>query len=62
MKRLVAALTIAGAAGLGGVLAAGPASAASVCAHVDITVNGENQVQDVCLPPEGTEPPALPGL
>ena len=63
MKRFVAALTVAGAATLAGVVTAAPAAAEpSLCLHVDISVQGEEQVQDICLPPEGIEPPALPGL
>ena len=63
MKRFVAVLTVVGAATLAGVATAAPAAAEpSLCLHVDISIQGEEQVQDLCLPPEGTEPPALPGL
>lgn len=48
---------------LAGVVTAAPVAAEpSLCPHVDISVQGEEQVQDICLPPEGTEPPALPEL
>jgi hypothetical protein len=52
VKRIVAVLTIVGAALAGSVAVAAPASAEpSLCLHVDININGEGQVQDLCLPP-----------
>lgn len=50
MKRTVAVLALVGAGMVGSVALAAPASAAGACVHVDITVNGESQVQDICLP------------
>jgi len=52
LKRIVAVLTVVGAGLVGSVALAPPASAEpSVCLHLDISVNGEGQVQDLCLPP-----------
>jgi hypothetical protein len=51
VKRIVAVLTLVGAALAGSVALAAPASAdASACLHVDISINGEGQTQDICLP------------
>jgi hypothetical protein len=58
MKRLVAVLVVASAATVGGVVTAGAASA-DICLNADITVNGQNQQINECIP---TTPPALPAL
>jgi hypothetical protein len=52
VKRSFAVLTLVGAGLAGSVVLAAPASAdASACLHVDISINGEGQAQDICLPP-----------
>jgi hypothetical protein len=50
LKKVLAVATLAGAlTGIAGVAAA-PAQAAAFCAHVSVTVNDTNQVQDICTP------------
>ena len=64
MRRRHAILaTTAGAAMLGGLLLAPQAQAEpSLCVHLDVSIQGEQQVQDICLPPEGGgEAPGIPG-
>jgi hypothetical protein len=51
VKKIVAVLALIAAGLIGSVTLAGPASAASACLHVDISVNGQGQTQDICLPP-----------
>jgi hypothetical protein len=51
VKRIVAALLLTGAGVVGSVALAAPASAdASACVHLDISVNGQGQTQDICVP------------
>ena len=51
MKRLVAVLTLAGAATLGGVATAGTAQAdPSLCLTYNIDINGQGQAGSQCLP------------
>lgn len=50
MKRLVAVLTLVAAGLVGSAAVAAPASAASLCLAVDVSVNGEGQAQEICLP------------
>jgi hypothetical protein len=55
MKRVLAVAALAVAAVP--LLATAPASAAtspSACLHVDISINGTGQAQDICLPPSGS--------
>jgi hypothetical protein len=55
MKRVLAVAALAVAAVP--LLAISPVSAAtspSACLHVDISVNGTGQAQDICLPPSGS--------
>ena len=58
MKRIAAALTIAGTSVLGFGFVGAPAASAADCpagtvaqAHVYFNVNGQEQSQDICLPP-----------
>ena len=50
LKKVLAVATIAGALSTGAALVAAPAQAAAFCAHVSVTVNDTNQVQDICTP------------
>ena len=50
LKKVLAVATIAGALSTGAALVAAPAQAAAFCAHVSVTVNDQNQVQDICTP------------
>jgi hypothetical protein len=49
VKRLVAVVALATAAGLAG-LVGSPAQAASVCVDYDININGQGQAGSQCLP------------
>ena len=52
MKRIIAVVTVVGAGLVGSVALAAPASAEpALCLHLDININGQGQVQDICLPP-----------
>ncbi|HSP04780.1 MAG TPA: hypothetical protein VLR27_14810 [Acidimicrobiales bacterium] len=65
MRRRHAILaTTAGAAMLGGLLLAPQAQAEpTLCVDLDLTVQDQELVQSICLPPEdGGGAPALPGL
>ena len=60
-RRAVVVAGLAAAAG-GSLLVLPDANAASLCIDLAVDVNGNGQAQQVCLPPEGTELPGLPGL
>ena len=50
LKKVLAVATLAGALTGTAAVSAAPAQAAAFCAHVSVTVNDTNQVQDICTP------------
>ena len=65
MRRRIAVVAVGAVASLGFMLPGAQAACPEgtiLQVNLDINVNGEGQVQEICLPPSGGDAPGLPGV